>query len=140
MFENTLKNKLSPHFTIDELTYSRTAVENGLDNTPPETALAALKQLVENLLEPLRECLGSPIAVTSGYRSPEVNRLVGGVATSQHTKGEAADCYTAAGPRHLLNLLVNNKIPFDQAILYRKKNFLHVSYRKSRNRGEILYK
>ena len=67
------------------------ATENGLDNSPGETELAALKRLAVDVLEPLRECLGAPIIVTSGFRNPAVNRLVGGVAASQHTKGEAAD-------------------------------------------------
>lgn len=132
--------QLSEHFTYNELTHSNTATENGLDNTPGETELAALKRLAENTLEPLRRCLGAPIIINSGYRCPAVNRLVGGVATSQHTKGEAADCYTPLGARHLLRTLVDNAIPFDQTILYRKKNFLHVSYHTSRNRGEIVYR
>ena len=74
--------KLSEHFTIGELTHSYAAVENGLDNSPSETELAALKRLAVNVLEPLRKCLGAPIIVTSGFRNPAVNRLVGGVAAS----------------------------------------------------------
>ena len=98
--------KLSEHFTIDELTHSYAAVENGLDNSPSETELAALKQLAVNVLEPLRKCLGAPIIVTSGFRNSTVNRLVGGVTASQHTKGEAADCYTPLGARYLLDVLL----------------------------------
>ena len=86
------------YFTFDELTYSRTAVENGLSNRPGATERDNLAQLVERLLDPLRERLGEPIAILSGYRSPEVNSLVGGVTDSQHTLGEAADCYCLAGP------------------------------------------
>lgn len=135
-----MKN-LSEHFTIGELTHSYAAMENGLDNSPGKTELAALKLLAVNVLEPLRKCLGAPIIVNSGYRNPDVNRLVGGVATSQHIKGEAADCYTPLGARHLLDVLLENKIPFDQAILYNKKNFLHISYRNSSgNRMMVLYK
>lgn len=135
-----MKN-FSEHFTYKEFTYSRIAVENALDNTPGETELAALERLAANVLEPLRKHLGAPIAVTSGFRSPAVNRLAGGVTTSQHTKGEAADCYTPLGARHLLDVLLESKIPFDQAILYRKKNFLHISYRNpAANRKAVLYK
>ena len=135
-----MKN-LSEHFTIGELTRSYAATENGLDNSPGETELAALKRLAVDVLEPLRECLGAPIIVTSGFRNPAVNRLVGGVAASQHTKGEAADCYPPLGARHLLDVLLENKLSFDQAILYGKKNFLHISYRKpSANRMMVLYK
>ena len=71
------------YFTFDELTYSRTAVENGLLNRPGATERDNLAQLVERLLDPLRERLGEPIAILSGYRSPEVNTLVGGVTDSQ---------------------------------------------------------
>lgn len=133
--------KISGHFTYEELTYSRIAAENGLDNQPGSAELEALGRLAENTLEPLRGYLGSPIAVTSGFRSPEVNCLAGGVASSQHLKGEAADCYTPLGARHLLEILLDNGIPFDQAILYRKKNFLHISYRNPvANRKAVLYK
>lgn len=133
--------KISGHFTYEELTYSRVAVENALDNTPGGTELDALKRLAEKVLEPLRGRLDAPIAVTSGFRSPEVNRLAGGVPGSQHVKGEAADCYTPLGARRLLAVLLASDISFDQAILYRKKNFLHISYRNpTANRKAVLYK
>lgn len=128
------------YFTFDELTYSRTAVENGLLNRPGATERDNLAQLVERLLEPLRERLGEPIAILSGYRSPEVNSLVGGVPDSQHTLGEAADCYCLAGPERLLAVLRASGLPFDQAIVYRRRNFLHLSYRAGRCRGQILYR
>lgn len=128
------------YFTFDELTYSRTAVENGLLNRPGATERDNLAQLVERLLDPLRERLGEPIAILSGYRSPEVNSLVGGVPDSQHTLGEAADCYCLAGPERLLAVLRASGLPFDQAIVYRRRNFLHLSYRAGRCRGQILYR
>ena len=128
------------YFTFDELTYSRTAVENGLSNRPGATELDNLAQLVERLLDPLRERLGEPIAILSGYRSPEVNTLVGGVPDSQHTLGEAADCYCLAGPERLLAVLRASGLPFDQAIVYRRRNFLHLSHRAGRCRGQILYR
>ena len=135
-----MKN-LSEHFTISELTYSYTAVENGLDNSPDETELEALTRLAVNVLEPLRKCLGAPIFITSGFRNSTVNRLVGGVAASQHTKGEAVDCYTPFGAQHLLDVLLESKLSFDQAILYNRKNFLHISYRNlSANRMVVLHK
>lgn len=128
------------YFTFDELTYSRTAVENGLLNKPGATERDNLAQLVERLLDPLRERLGEPIAILSGYRSPEVNTLVGGVPDSQHTLGEAADCYCLAGPERLLAVLRASGLPFDQAIVYRRRNFLHLSHRAGRCRGQILYR
>lgn len=128
------------YFTFDELTYSRTAVENGLLNRPGATERDNLAQLVERLLDPLRERLGEPIAILSGYRSPEVNTLVGGVPDSQHTLGEAVDCYCLAGPERLLAVLRASGLPFDQAIVYRRRNFLHLSHRAGRCRGQILYR
>lgn len=128
------------YFTFDELTYSRTAVENGLSNRPGATERDNLAQLVERLLDPLRERLGEPIAILSGYRSPEVNTLVDGEPDSQHMLGEAADCYCLAGPERLLAVLRASGLPFDQAIVYRRRNFLHLSYRAGRCRGQILYR
>ena len=75
------------------------------------------------------------IAAASGTSS-----LVGGVPTSQHTKGEAADCYCASGPEYLLQVLLDSGLPFDQAIVYKRKRFLHLSYRQGRCRKMVLYK
>ena len=63
----------------------------GIDNTPTPDATANLGELVDAVLDPLREKYGRPIHVSSGYRCPRLNRAVGGSATSQHVKGEAAD-------------------------------------------------
>lgn len=135
-----MKKNISRDFTWEELTYSRMAVENGLDNYPPIEARVALRELVKRLLQPLRIIYGAPIAITSGYRSPEVNRLVGGVPSSQHVKGEAADCYVPDIYK-LLDVLKKSGLPFDQAILYRKKHFLHLSLKANGvNRFQVLYK
>lgn len=135
-----MKKKISENFTWEELSYSRVAVEKGLQNEPTDEARLALEELVKRLLQPLRIAYGGPIAITSGYRSPQLNRIVGGVPSSQHVKGEAADCYVPDAAT-LLEVLKNNTFPFDQAILYRKKNFLHLSLRrKGTNRRQILEK
>ena len=91
-------NQISKNFTVEEFTYSRKAIENGIDNMPGESQIAAIRLLITQLIQPLRDRLGEPIAITSVYRCPGVNRLVGGVVNSQHTRGEAADCYAACGP------------------------------------------
>lgn len=133
-------NRLSEHFSLDEMTYSRIAIENGLDNEPPPAARQALGNLANGLLEPLREVYKGPIAVLSGYRSEAVNRLAGGVATSQHLKGEAADCYVAEGPLRLLEALKSSGLPFDQAIVYAKRKFLHLSLKEvGCNRMQVLF-
>ena len=82
--------KLSPHFTLAELTASGTALRLGLDNTPSEELISHLV-LVAEMLERIRKVLNVPITVTSGYRSPKVNRAVGGVTSSDHAQGHAAD-------------------------------------------------
>ena len=132
---------LAKHFTLEELTYSRTAIDHGILNKPTPAARQSLQYLVDTLLEPLRVYFGHPIAITSGYRCPEVNRLVGGVPTSQHTRGQAADCYvgTAGGAKDLLQALEDSGLPFDQAILYSRRHFLHLSARPD-GRRQVLYR
>lgn len=116
------------HFTLGELTRSATARRLGIDNTPTRQATANLKQLVANILDPLREAYGAPIYVNSGYRCPVLNRAVGGSASSQHLTGEAADITAGskAGNRRLYELLRN--LPVDQAINEHNFAWLHVSY------------
>jgi len=82
--------KLSPHFTLSEMTASAKARSLGLDNLPPPELMPRLVLLAE-MLERIRSTLNVPITVTSGYRSPPVNRAVGGVTSSDHTQGHAAD-------------------------------------------------
>jgi hypothetical protein len=82
--------QLSPHFTLAELTASNKARALGLDNTPAPELLPRLILLAE-MLERIRSTLNVPITVTSGYRSPQVNRAVGGVTSSDHIQGHAAD-------------------------------------------------
>lgn len=118
------------HFTIKELTASATAQRLDIDNTPTAEAVANLQQLVANVLDPLREAYGRPIYVNSGYRCPALNRAVGGVPSSQHLTGEAADI-TAGNNREnrrLLGLIKKMKLPVDQVIDEQDCTWLHVSY------------
>ena len=128
------------HFTLSELTRSSTAEARGLKNIPNETQREALISLVEHLLDPLRDAFGEPIRVLSGFRSQEVNRLVGGVPTSQHLRGEAADLACRVGPEKLLQILQKSGLAFDQAIVYRQRGFLHLSYKKGCCRKMVLRK
>ena len=82
--------KLSQHFTMAELTASNKAAQLGLDNAPPEELVPRLVRTAE-MLERIRSTLAVPVMVTSGYRSPAVNKAVGGVSSSDHTQGHAAD-------------------------------------------------
>ena len=124
------------YFTVKELIRSETALQLGIDNTPPDSAVKALHELVNNVLDPLREAWGAPIWVNSGYRCPELNRIVGGTPSSQHQLGEAADI-TVGSPdnnRRLLALIKHLDLPVDQCIDEKGCRWIHVSHRKGRNR------
>ena len=83
--------KLTEHFELSEFTRSATADKLHIDNTIPEELIPNLKNLCEQVLEPLREHFGISVVISSGYRCPQLNKAVGGVPNSQHQKGEAAD-------------------------------------------------
>lgn len=124
------------YFTINELTKTST----GISNIPNAEHIANLIYLVENLLDKAREQLGMPITVTSGYRSEAVNKAVGGVSTSQHTKGEAVDLVCKDNAR-LFNIL--KTMNFDQ-LIWEKGNsiqpaWVHVSLKRNGiNRKQII--
>ncbi len=132
--------KISEHFSLSEFTYSRMAVENGLSNEPPPAVVKALQALCVNLLEPLRaRCGNQPMHVLSGYRGPELNRLVRGVPRSQHQRGEAADIYVSDIGQLIAVLRSPDAPVFDQAIFYSRKNFVHLSYKTNgKNRRQFL--
>lgn len=123
------------HFSVNELI----ATSTGLLNVPMQPEKDNLIKLVDSVLDPLREMYGGPIHVNSGYRSPIVNKKIGGAATSQHVKGEAADI-TAGSKienKKLFNLIADN-FKFDQLIDEKDFTWIHVSYSTTRNRGQKL--
>ena len=124
------------HFTIKELCRSATAERLGIDNTPPRSAVTALHELVDHVLDPLREAWGGPIHVNSGYRCPALNKAVGGTPYSQHQRGEAADITvgTPARNRRLLALIKRLNLPVDQCIDEKGCRWIHVSHRAGHNR------
>ena len=83
--------QLSPHFKLSEFTRSGTAAAKGIDNTPSLNSVSNLQFLCLKILEPLREHAKQPITINSGYRCLELNKAVGGVSTSNHLSGYAAD-------------------------------------------------
>ena len=83
--------QLSRFFTLAELTHSDTATREGIANEPPAAQIDALRALCGAVLDPLREAVGRPVRITSGYRGPALNARIGGSATSQHSLCEAAD-------------------------------------------------
>ena len=125
------------YFTLEELCATKT----GLTNIPNWQAVENLKALVNNVLDPLRESWGKPIIVTSGFRCKAVNDKVGGVATSQHTKGEAADIDigTPEKNKELFDFICKSGITFDQLLLENRGQWIHISYNINKNRQQILY-
>ncbi len=127
-------------FTIQELTDSTVAKQNGIKNVPNEEQEQNLIALVDNILDPLRRAYGKPIIVTSGFRCPVLNKMVGGVKTSQHRCGQAADIRskedTKSENKKLFDLIVKLKLPFDQLINEHNYDWVHVSY-SNRHRREI---
>ena len=129
------EKRLTEHFRMDEFVYSAMAVELGLNNALPSEVIPAIRNLMVR-----RIYHRQPMYIMSGYRSEELNRLVGGAPSSQHMKGEAVDIYTVDRNR-LLEDLVASRLNFDQAILYRTKGFIHLSLKKHGvNRKQILFK
>lgn len=108
--------KLSPNFTLEELTVSDYAARHGMDNTPSNEHLYNLKRLAA-FLEGLRAMLGKPITVNSAYRSPEVNAAIKGSKTSQHCQGTAADIKVAGMvPDQVVKRIIASTLPYDQVI------------------------
>lgn len=135
--------RLSPHFTLAEMTRSGTAIRHHLDNTPPPEAVQRLRALCLGTLEPLRRRVGR-VLVTSGYRSPALNQLVGGAPRSQHCLGEAADLYVSSTAQaRKYAAIIAAAADFDQLLLEplgaRRKRWLHVSLTRRRaNRRQVL--
>ena len=132
---------ITKDFSYKEFEVSSTAERKGICNVITSFAVRdAVKELAERLLQPLRDKVGRPLKINSGYRCPELNREVGGVPTSQHTKGEAADI-AAADPFLLAKVVrstpeIWNEV--DQMILY--PDFVHLSHRRGGpQRRQLLY-
>lgn len=136
--EKKQREHLSPHFILYEFTRSGMAQEKGLSNDPNLEQRKALTALCDNILEPLRQQFG-PIVISSGFRSQQVNSLVGGVKNSQHLTGEAVDIAACSVEqlRRYYNFISRN-LDYDQLILEPDDDhprWLHVSYTaKRRNR------
>ena len=135
--------ELSKNFTLSELVASPTAKKRGILNEPDAKQLAALRLIVEKVLQPLRDGIDKPIKVTSGLRVPALNKAIGGSVTSQHCKGEAADIQMSGktGNAKLFHYIKENLV-FDQLIWEfgtdSNPDWVHVSYSAKGNRGEML--
>jgi len=138
--------QLSQNFTLAEFVRSETADRFRLDNTQVITEhLDNLKALCTQVLQPLRDAIGSPLRINSGFRSAEVNDRLGGARGSQHLYGEAADIECLAVDNlQLAHRIVELGLPFDQLILefYKhpdpRSGWVHVSHSRKINRGQVL--
>lgn len=126
--------KLSEHFSLEEATFSSTAVSRGLENIPAEAELTRMKYTASKM-EIVRTLLGdNPIKINSWFRGPAVNKAVGGVSTSQHARGEAVDFTSAwfGSPLEICKLLMEHKglVGYDQLIY--EQTWVHISFVKGK--------
>lgn len=143
------KDQITDNFHFSELTHSNTAVRKNIRNTPSDKHRANLIEATKKLFQPMREILGKPVLISSGYRSEAVNRAVGGSRTSAHSFGFAID-FTSPSfgtPRQIAELLSKELpkrgIEFDQLILEFPESpsgWIHLGFksRDGRQRGQIL--
>ena len=128
---------LSKHVTLQEFQNSPTATTHGINNQMSATQIESAKLLCENVFEPLRIHLNIPIKISSGFRSVQLNKMIGGSKTSQHTKGEAMDIKVGAKGFHF----IKDNLNFDQLIWEfgndEQPSWIHVSF-SSRNRKQVL--
>jgi hypothetical protein len=137
--------KISKHISFIEATKSKTALKYGISNNPSEEIIKVMKLTAKKVFEPLREEMLVPIAVTSFYRSPQLNTKLGGSKTSSHVKGEAididADVFGLITNKDIFDYIKDN-LEFDQLIWEfgddNEPAWIHVSYREGNNRNQIL--
>lgn len=136
--------KLTTNLSLAEVTYSATALRKGIANEPTVNHLINLKAVAENIFQPCRNHFGKPLRVTSGYRSKELNKAIGGSNNSQHSKGEALDMQSTEGYTNRdLFMFIKDHLEFDQLIGEFPDDmgefaWVHCSYKTEGNRGEVL--
>lgn len=128
---------LSAHVTLAEFENSPTATTHGINNKMNKSQIASAKLLCENVFEPLRLYLNTPVQISSGFRSVQLNKIIKGSSTSQHTKGEAMDLQIGAKGFNF----IKDKLDFDQLIWEfgndENPAWVHVSF-SSKNRKQVL--
>jgi hypothetical protein len=133
--------KISEHLDLSEVIRSDSAKRNGISNMPTAEHIENFKILATKVFEPIREHFGVPIRISSGYRSAELNKCVGGSATSQHSSGEALDIDmdgTSISNKQIFDYIKDN-LTFDQLINEFNYSWVHVSYKANgKQRGEVL--
>lgn len=133
--------QLSKNFYLSEFIRSQTAERFRLDNTPNQTIINNLKELTNNVLQPIRDNFNLPVVVSSGYRSLSVNNAVGGSTRSQHILGQAADFEIPSIDNFVLASWIEKNLNYDQLILefYTGGNsgWVHVGYSKRHKNEEL---
>ena len=137
--------KLSENFTLEELIHSNTAERMGIDNVPKdEKVVENLRSLCLEVLQPLRDYVGAPVHINSGYRCPELNMAVGGVKNSQHCRGEAADIRIVSPKQgREWAAWIEDNCRFDQMLLEKNKSgavWLHVSCKRDASKNRQSFK
>ena len=120
---------MTPHFTLEELIFSNTAVRLDIDNTPDEEALKNLQILAEGLEHVRTKLNGNAIRISSGYRCLPLNRALRSKDTSFHVRGLAADfsCPRYGSPSDVMRILVDSGIEWDQLIL-EYNSWIHIAF------------
>lgn len=132
-------DNISEHISYAEATHSDKAIKLGLDNTPSQEHLLAMKTVAIMCFEPTRKWYGKPIKINSFYRSPEVNQAVNGSKTSDHMKGHAIDMDAGSKEENIkLFTWMRTNLIFDQLIWENEGQWLHVSFRTGFNRNQVL--
>jgi len=133
--------KLSENFSLQEMTFSPSAIRKGIANKPTDEHIENLRVLCEKVLQPLRDKMACTINVSSGYRAPALNALIGGSKTSQHCFGQAADLQVEGRNHEMFNFIKDN-LEFDQVIWEfgtdSEPSWVHVSYNAKNNRKQVL--
>jgi hypothetical protein len=132
-------NDISDHITYNEATQSPTAIRFGIENTPTENQLFAMRIVASVCFEPLRKWYGKPIKINSFFRCTLLNQKVGGNSTNQHCKGEAIDISAGskAENKKLFDWCKANLV-FDQLINEYDYTWIHISFRQGQNRNMVL--
>ena len=128
------------HFTMSELLKSDIAEKYNISNIPDKQSLDNMLTLIIECLQPIRNYIGKPIIISSGYRSPRLNGhpLINGNPNSQHCKGQAVD-FTVKGmtPKQIVEKVIASGVPFDQ-VINERNCWVHISYNKGKNRKQVL--